>query len=621
MLWSAIGKKPRIEQAGMDGSERKMLLSHGLNWPVALAVDIVTDRIYWADEKLQCIGSATMDGKDIRLLQLTETSSLFSVAVFNDMVYWSDTRRQAIHGAHKLTGKNRKVILKRPGQPFGLKVFTRTLHGQVGLKQWPTHQTQSLPGINEASDMDLVLSDDTLYVADVGQASVAKIKLGDSMMPELQMLQLSGDIITALAVDWITHNLYWSSSKKPQIYATSAGGTFTSMVLQARLQDPTSIALHPPTGRMCFTAMETSGKDVLPQVDCAAMDGRSRMVLWRKTRLPNFLTFSSQGTTVYWVDVGTNLCAKNNGGCSHLCLAYPGGRTCRCTHDYIAVHENQCVSGDQCPAGSKPCRDGYKCLSTTRFCDQIPDCQDGSDEEGCHMQENGVLVHAMGGQSCNSDLCNGRGSCEMQKGKPVCECALGYSGQFCQDEASSSVPIILTVIFIISLVILAAAVMRWRRWKSRRGRSLDKETLMKDMEEQEACSENFSNELYNPVEENCTMPNIAKSLLDDGAMSQNLLTCRAQRCNNLGDCVILNGVQVCKCLLGYKGDACEETVNEGLAVPLTLGVLGFIIGFIVLAFVLAFVQQKRRERLWEKTDEKREALKTNGDYSQAKITL
>lgn len=28
---------------------------------------------------------------------------------------------------------------------------------------------------------------------------------------------------------------------------------------------------------------------------------------------------------------------------------------------------------------------------------------------------------------------------------------------------------------------------------------MDKETLMKDMEEQEACPENFSNELYNPM--------------------------------------------------------------------------------------------------------------------------
>lgn len=63
MLWSEIGKESQIKRAGMDGSERKVLLSHGVNWPVALAVDIVTDRLYWADKKY--IGSATMNGEDI----------------------------------------------------------------------------------------------------------------------------------------------------------------------------------------------------------------------------------------------------------------------------------------------------------------------------------------------------------------------------------------------------------------------------------------------------------------------------------------------------------------------------------------------------------------------------
>ncbi|XP_047660949.1 low-density lipoprotein receptor-related protein 2 isoform X4 [Tachysurus fulvidraco] len=655
MLWSEIGKESRIEQAGMDGSERNVLLSHGLSWPVALAVDIVTDRIYWVDEKLKCIGSATMNGEDIRMLQLTETSSPFSVAVFNDLVYWSDTERLAIHGAHKITGKNRKVILKRPGQPFGLKVvhplvqynvvnpcerlrcshmcvlapgiralcrcpaglllaedgltcsspenssnsfllllsptrltkvFTGNLHGQAGLKQWPAHNAQSLPGINEASDLDLVLSDNMLYVADVSQAAVAQIKLGESTWThEGLMLHLPGDALIALAVDWITHNLYWSSSKKPQIYVTSADGKFTSMVLQAGFQDATSIALHPPTGRMCFTAIGSLGKDAVPQVDCAAMDGQNQMLLWKKSQLPNFLTFSSQGTRVYWADIatevicsvnidgsnyreyksgngsplivsltqsenvlfwitryngttnvwysdgiqpkklwfevqtniiavkaystnsqkGTNPCAENNGGCSHLCLAYPGGRTCRCTQGYITINDVECIPGLQCPSGSKPCRDQYKCLSTTRFCDQIPDCQDGSDEEGCHIKENELFVGTMAGRSCNSEFCNGQGRCMMQKGKAVCECVQGYSGQFCQDEASSSVPVVLTVIFIVCLVIAAVAVLKWRRWKSR-GQPMDKETLMKDMEEQEQepCSENFSNELYNPMEEQAT---------------------------------------------------------------------------------------------------------------------
>lgn len=145
-----------------------------------------------------------------------------------------------------------------------------------------------------------------------------------------------------------------------------------------------------------------------------------------------------------------------------MCLAYPGGRSCRCTQGYIAVNDTQCVSGLQCPAGSKPCRDRYKCLSTTRFCDQIPDCQDGSDENGCRTKENEVSVHKMGGQSCNSELCNGRGHCMMQEGKPVCECVQGYSGQFCQDEATSNVTIVLTVLFIIGLIIAAAVLLKWR---------------------------------------------------------------------------------------------------------------------------------------------------------------
>lgn len=162
------------------------------------------------------------------------------------------------------------------------------------------------------------------------------------------------------------------------------------------------------------------------------------------------------------LETGTNQCAENNGGCSHLCLAYPGGHTCRCTQGYIAVDDTQCVSGLQCPAGSKPCRDRYKCLSITRFCDQVSDCQDGSDEEGCPAKQNDVLVRTMGHQSCNSEFCNGQGSCIMQKGKPVCECVQGHSGQFCQDEASSSVPVVLSVLFIIGLVIAAAAVLKWR---------------------------------------------------------------------------------------------------------------------------------------------------------------
>uniref|UniRef100_A0A3B3V7K2 Uncharacterized protein n=1 Tax=Poecilia latipinna TaxID=48699 RepID=A0A3B3V7K2_9TELE len=56
------------------------------------------------------------------ILQLTETPSPFSVAVFSDRMFWSDTKRRTVRSADKKTGKDQMVLLKRPGQPFGLKV-------------------------------------------------------------------------------------------------------------------------------------------------------------------------------------------------------------------------------------------------------------------------------------------------------------------------------------------------------------------------------------------------------------------------------------------------------------------------------------------------------------------
>lgn len=68
MFWSEIGNEAKIERAGMDGSERRVVVSHSLSWPGGLAVDTLGERIYWTDERLRCIGSANLDGGDIEVL-------------------------------------------------------------------------------------------------------------------------------------------------------------------------------------------------------------------------------------------------------------------------------------------------------------------------------------------------------------------------------------------------------------------------------------------------------------------------------------------------------------------------------------------------------------------------
>lgn len=78
MFWSETGGEARIGRAGMDGSDRRVLIKDGLRWPASLAVDSLGQRIYWTDEKLKCIGSATLDGGDIKVLYSHIHSGLFA---------------------------------------------------------------------------------------------------------------------------------------------------------------------------------------------------------------------------------------------------------------------------------------------------------------------------------------------------------------------------------------------------------------------------------------------------------------------------------------------------------------------------------------------------------------
>lgn len=186
-----------------------------------------------------------------------------------------------------------------------VQIFTKSLQAGFGLKTWPEHRALALPAVKEASDFDLLLKDRTISVADAGRGSVAQLKLSSSgCTPIGHVLQLKGDLVTALAVDWVTQNLYWSSVKNPQLYVTSPGGKYTSLVLPAELEGTISIALHPPTGRLCFTAVGRRAAQSLPQVDCAHMDGSNRTLLWSKAKMPASLSFSEKGTTLYWADIG-----------------------------------------------------------------------------------------------------------------------------------------------------------------------------------------------------------------------------------------------------------------------------------------------------------------------------
>nr|XP_049594845.1 low-density lipoprotein receptor-related protein 2 isoform X5 [Syngnathus scovelli]XP_049594846.1 low-density lipoprotein receptor-related protein 2 isoform X6 [Syngnathus scovelli] len=378
MMWSEIGSSPQIQRSGMDGSKTKVVVSNSLSWPVSLAYDFLDERVYWADEKLRCIGSASLDGDDVKILQLAETPSPFSVAVFNDRIFWSDTKRRTIRSADKNTGKDQKVLLKRPGQPFGLKlmhplsqptlsnpcnqlrcshmcllttgasemqpaavcrcpkglilskdkitcslpldssfilllssttvyqVYFKSLRQDgVGLKSMPNSRVLLIPGVVEATGLDLALQALALFVADGKQGTVDMLNLSGPRSRQAltragRLVQLKDDFVMALAVDWVTLNIYWSSISRPNLHVTSSREGYSTSLLQGNLKRTTSIAVHPPSGQLCYTALVGSKNQA--EVSCAWMDGRRKTVLWTKSSSPLSLVFSKNGTSIYWVD-------------------------------------------------------------------------------------------------------------------------------------------------------------------------------------------------------------------------------------------------------------------------------------------------------------------------------
>ena len=83
MYWTDWGKQPRIERAGMDGSDRHVIVHNEINWPNGLVIDYTADRVYWTDAKHHVIESVNLGKKQIInkfLINYFEHPILFSIS-------------------------------------------------------------------------------------------------------------------------------------------------------------------------------------------------------------------------------------------------------------------------------------------------------------------------------------------------------------------------------------------------------------------------------------------------------------------------------------------------------------------------------------------------------------
>lgn len=62
MYWTDWGEVPKIERAGMDGTNRSMIIDSEIYWPNGLTLDYGQQKLYWADAKHSFIHRCNLDG-------------------------------------------------------------------------------------------------------------------------------------------------------------------------------------------------------------------------------------------------------------------------------------------------------------------------------------------------------------------------------------------------------------------------------------------------------------------------------------------------------------------------------------------------------------------------------
>ena len=81
IYWTDWGVEAKIENAALDGTDRRVVINSSLVWPNGLAIDPLERRLYWADAELDRIEMAFVNGSDRRVLVCEDLPYVFGFAL------------------------------------------------------------------------------------------------------------------------------------------------------------------------------------------------------------------------------------------------------------------------------------------------------------------------------------------------------------------------------------------------------------------------------------------------------------------------------------------------------------------------------------------------------------
>uniref|UniRef100_A0A8C6DQ11 Nidogen 1 n=1 Tax=Moschus moschiferus TaxID=68415 RepID=A0A8C6DQ11_MOSMO len=296
LLFAQTGKIERLPLEGstMTKSEAKALLHAPDKVIIGLAFDCVDKMVYWTDISQPAIGRASLHGGEPTTIIRQDLGSPEGIALdhLGRNIFWTDSHLDRIEVA-KLDGTQRRVLFETDlVNPRG--IVTDSVRGNLYWTDWnrdnPKIETSYMDGTNRR-----ILVQDNLGLPN------------------------------GLTFDAYSSQLCWVDAGTHRAECLKPGQPSRRKVLEG-LQYPFAVTSFGKN--LYYTDWKMNS---VVAVDLAVSKETDSFHPHKQTRLYGITSALSQ------CPEGHNYCSVNNGGCTHLCLATPGSRTCRCPDNTLGV--------------------------------------------------------------------------------------------------------------------------------------------------------------------------------------------------------------------------------------------------------------------------------------------
>ncbi|XP_064556763.1 vitellogenin receptor Yl isoform X2 [Drosophila montana] len=163
-----------------------------------------------------------------------------------------------------------------------------------------THQRNHVFSVatNLSKVIGVAFDGDHIYWTNIQNEAESIVRArADGSMAEI-LLTSGLDAPEDLAVDWLTHNIYFSDNIMRHIAVCSNDGLSCVVLVTQDVHQPRSLALWPQRGQMFWTDWGNK-----PMIARASMDGtRSQPIVADNIHWPNGIALDMHQERIYWVD-------------------------------------------------------------------------------------------------------------------------------------------------------------------------------------------------------------------------------------------------------------------------------------------------------------------------------